>query len=353
MISGYQIRDLEVKPGLVLSPMSGVTTSAFRRLIKELNPGAVGLLVSEFISVEAMTRQVPRSLQMMDFHESERPYAIQIFGYDINRMRDAAKMVQDAGVDLLDINCGCPAPKVVRKGGGCELMRQPEHLAKLFREVRKAVSIPLTMKMRSGWDEQSRNVVEIAKIAEAEGMEGIAVHGRTRAQLYRGLADWDIVREVVDAVSVPVFGSGDVVDHVTAREKLEQSGVQGLFIGRGAIANPLIFQEIISGKKISLRHNPQLVVKIILRYVELLREEMSELRCVGKVKQLASQMCAGHPWKKDLCRAGSIEDQLAILATAGFSSEITATSSLADDVSAILAHSRNAAMDTDQLNAEY
>lgn len=311
-IPGYSIRHLKVDPGLVLAPMSGVTTSAFRRLIKELNPGAVGLTVSEFISVEAMTRKVPRSLKMMEFKEIERPYGIQIFGHDVARMRDAAMMVQDAGADLLDINCGCPAPKVVRKGGGCELMRQPEHLGKILREVRRVVSLPFTLKMRSGWDQGCLNALEIARIAEAEGVEGVAIHGRTRAQLYRGSADWDVVRKVREQVKIPVFGSGDVVDRASADERL-QSGCAGLFIGRGALFNPFIFSEIISGESRPLRRDTERVVAVLLRYVELLREEFSEKASIGKVKQLASQMCAGHPWKRDFLRIPTLAEQIDFL----------------------------------------
>lgn len=311
-IPGYAIRDLKVAPGLVLSPMSGVTTSSFRRLIKELNPESVGLTVSEFISVEAMTRKVPRSLKMMNFHPSERPYGIQIFGYDINRMREAAIMVQDAGADLIDINCGCPAPKVVRKGGGCELMRQPQHLAKILREVRKSVSIPFTIKMRSGWDQECLNALEIARIAESEGVEGVAIHGRTRAQLYRGSADWDVVRMVREQIGIPVFGSGDVVDLESAQERLK-SGCSGLFIGRGALSNPLIFSEIATGKKVALRNNAPLVSQILLRYIDLVRSEFTQKGAIGKIKQLASQMCAGHTWKREFLRMQTIEEQVQLL----------------------------------------
>lgn len=312
MPRSFQIRNLTIEPGLVLAPMSGVTCSAFRRLIKELNPGAVGLVVSEFISVEGLTRQSPRSLDMMRFHPDERPYGIQIFGWDIERMRNAAVMAQDAGADLVDINCGCPAPKVVKKGGGCELMRQPEHLANMFREVRKAVSIPLTMKMRSGWDEGSRNALEIAKIAESEGLEAIAVHGRTRAQLYRGEADWSVVEQVADAVRVPVSGSGDVVDAESAERRL-QGAISGLFIGRAALWNPFVFSEISSGKRYTLRQEPELVVSVLERYLALLREEFHDRVVVGRFKQLVSQMCRGFEWRKDLCRAMKLQDQVDIL----------------------------------------
>lgn len=301
-VPGYNIRNLNVSPGLVLAPMSGVTSSAFRRLIKRLNPNCVGLTISEFISVEGMTRGGRRSLEMMRFAEEERPFGIQIFGYDIERMVTAAKMVQDSGVDVVDINCGCPAPKVVRRGGGCELMRQPGHLKNLFREVRKAVSIPLTMKMRSGWDEESKNAVEIGKIAEGEGVEAITVHGRTRAQLYRGEADWTVVQKVADAVSVPVCGSGDVVDFDSAQQRLI-AGVKGLYIGRASIANPFVFTEIATSQKHNLKTEPLLVLSIVESYIAMLLEETSEKAALGKVKQLVSRLATGYEWRKDICRS--------------------------------------------------
>ncbi len=314
MIPAYSIRDLRVAPGLVLAPMSGVTCSAFRQLLRELNPGALGLVVSEFISVEGLTREGRRSLEMMRFAEMERPVGIQIFGYDINRMRDAAKMVEQAGADLVDINCGCPAPKVVRRGGGCELMRQPLHLGAMLREVRKAVSIPLTIKMRSGWDDGSRNAPEIARIAESEGVEGVTVHGRTRAALYRGSADYEIVRQVVETVRIPVCGSGDVCDAASAAERL-QSGVVGLYVGRAAIFNPLVFTDIVTGQPCGLRQDPERMVRVLLRYRDLLLGSgRPTLSVVGRLKQLASQMAKGYSWSKTFCRAQGLAEQEEVLA---------------------------------------
>ena len=312
MNGGYTVGRVEIRPGLVLSPMSGVTTCAFRRLIKKLNGDSVGLLVSEFVSVEGMTRQSRRTLGMLRFLPEERPFAIQIFGYDIERMATAAKMVEDIGADIIDINCGCPAPKVVRKGGGCELMRQPEHLKEIFAAVRRAVSIPLTMKMRSGWDDNSKNAVEIARMAVGEGVEAIAVHGRTRAQLYRGQADWEFVAGVADAVGVPVMGSGDVVDRRTADERL-RGRIAGLFIGRAAIENPFVFREIATGVPVNLRGDPALMLDVVELYIALLREEFPPKACVGKIKQLVSQMCRGQEWRKDVCRARTLDEQTAIL----------------------------------------
>lgn len=297
---GYQIGKMEVKPGLVLAPMSGVTCRPFRRLIKELNGDSLGLTVTEFISVEAMTRNVNRSLVMMRKHESETPFCIQIFGFDQDRMVLAAKMVEDAGADALDINCGCPAPKVVRKGGGCELMRQPQHLGQLLGKVRAAINIPLTLKMRSGWDQGLVNAPEIARIAESEGVQGLAVHGRTKTQMYRGEADWNVVAEVVDTVKIPVLGSGDVVDFQSAQERLTKGKVQGLMVGRGVLSNPLIFKEICNGGPLDWRGDEQFIISVLKRYIELLREDLPEKLIGGRIKQLASGMCRGLRWRKAL-----------------------------------------------------
>jgi nifR3 family TIM-barrel protein len=312
VIKQYKVRNITISPGLVLSPMSGVTTRPFRRLIKEFNPGAVGLLVSEFVSVEGMTRGSRRTLEMMRFSEEERPYCVQIFGYDIDRMRDAALMVQDIGADIVDINCGCPAPKVVKRGGGCELMRQPEHLREIVRAVKSAISIPLTLKMRSGWDESSKNAVDLACMLVDEGVEALTVHGRTRAQLYRGEADWSLVEQVADAVSVPVLGSGDVVDRASAEARL-RGKVAGLFIGRASMWNPLVFGEIMTGSPSALRGNEPLMLRIIFRYIELLREDFQESSCAGKLKQLASQMCRGARWRKQLLTLNTLEEQIRLL----------------------------------------
>ncbi len=312
MIRSYAVRAIQINPGLVLSPMSGVTTRSFRRLIKELNPGAVGLVVSEFVSVEGMTRGSRRTLEMMRFSESERPYCVQIFGYDVDRMRDAALMVQDIGADIVDINCGCPAPKVVKRGGGCELMRQPEHLQKIIKEVRKAVQIPLTLKIRAGWDEGSRNAIAVAKMAESEGIEALAIHGRTRSQLYRGIADWDLVAQVADQLTIPVLGSGDVVDRASAEERLKGK-IAGLFIGRASMWNPLVFSEIVSGATNTIRNDHDLMLKILFRYIELLREDFQDSSCGGKLKQLASQMCRGAAWRKKLLTLNTLAEQIDLL----------------------------------------
>lgn len=317
-IHGFRVGNSIVSPALALAPMSGVTNRAFRRLIRQENPGAVGLYVTEFISIEALVRHNSRSLEMMLYDEAERPVSVQIFGADPEHMVEAAKMVEDAGADILDINCGCPVPKVVRRGGGCELMRQPEHLEHLLRLVVKAVSIPVTLKMRSGWSNESRNAVQIARLAENAGVQMLAVHGRTRKDLYRGTADWDIVRDVCRAVQVPVFGSGDVIDAESA-ESASRSGVQGLMIGRGALMNPWIFTDLqrhFQGLE-PIERAPQDIVHVQRRYLKLLREELPEKAVLGRLKQFATRACrmirGSSEARTRLCRSQSVDEFLGIL----------------------------------------
>jgi tRNA-dihydrouridine synthase B len=318
LLTGFTLNSLRIDPPLILAPMSGVTNSAFRRLIRLENPGALGLMVTEFISIEGLTRYNKQSLRMMSHYQEERPLAVQIFGFDIDRMVTAAKMVQDAGADAVDINCGCPVPKVVRRGGGCELMRQPEHLAKLLRAVRGAVKIPLTMKMRSGWDENSRNAVEIARLAEAEGLDMITVHPRTRVQLYRGEADWEFMRRVVEAVKIPVAGSGDVFCLRSAAERAA-SGVKALMVGRGALANPWIFSELAASLRNTVYTPPPAheTVRVMRRYMALLQEEMSEKGVSGKIKQFASQITrrvrGAVDARRRICRTQSLSELNAVL----------------------------------------
>ncbi len=314
----FSIGGIAVDPNLILAPMSGVTNICFRRLIRDENPNALGLVVTEFISIEGLTRQNLRSLQMMRFRQDEHPISIQIFGHDVNRMIESAKMVEDAGADILDINSGCPVPKVVRRGGGCELMRQPEHMAKLLTAVRKNISIPLTLKIRSGWDETSKNAIEIAKMAEDCGIAMLAVHGRTRKMLYRGAADWNLVAQVAQSVSIPVVGSGDVVDF-DSFQLVEQLGCAGVMIGRGALSNPWIFSEI-QARRSGVpyeRPNDLATPDVLERYSEYLREELPDKAVIGKLKQFASQVTrrvkGSARARRALCQSSSVEEFLEVL----------------------------------------
>jgi nifR3 family TIM-barrel protein len=292
-VKPFKIRDVLINPPLVLSPMAGVTDISFRRLLKRR--GGVGLTVSEFISVEGLTRNNPKSKRQMRFFEEERPFAVQIFGGQAERMRMAAEMAEEVGADILDINCGCPAPKVVKHGGGSGLLRDFQRLETILKEIKRAIKIPLTIKIRAGYYDHTLNAVETARLAEACGVEHIALHGRTKEQGYRGRANWDLVRQIKEAVKVPVSGSGDVVTVEDALNRWRETACDGILIGRGAMANPWIFRQVedaLAGREI---FEPSLEDKraVLLEYFEMLRDDMPELAAIGKMKQLAGQFTRG------------------------------------------------------------
>jgi len=293
MFEPFKIRNIEIKPPLILSPMAGVTNISFRRLLKRR--GGIGLTVSEFISVEGLTRHNPKSKRQMRFFEEERPFAVQIFGGQPARMRMAAEMAEEVGADILDINCGCPAPKVVKHGGGSGLLRDYPRLEDILKEIKKAIKIPLTVKIRAGYYDHTINAVETARLAEACGAEHIALHGRTKEQGYKGLANWDLVRQIKEVVSVPVSGSGDVTTVEGAFQKWRETNCDGILIGRGAMANPWIFRQIddaINGREVfHPTHEDKRAV--LLEYFEMLREDMPEIPAIGKMKQLAGQFTKG------------------------------------------------------------
>jgi nifR3 family TIM-barrel protein len=293
MVNEIKIGNVTIAPNLVLAPMAGVTDSSFRRLIKERE--GVGLIVTEFISVEGITRGNMRTHRMMKFLPEEQPLSIQIFGYDDDRMVSAAEIIEESGADIVDINCGCPAKKVVNGGGGSSLLRDLPQLEKILRRIRKAVSIPVTMKIRTGWDESSINAVEVGRLIEDCGANMVAIHGRTRQQGYSGRANWDVIAAVKRAVSIPVIGCGDITTPEQALERQAETGVDGVMIGRGAIANPWIFRqtsEMMRGEPI---YQPSLAEKqrVLHRYHELLRDELPERALTGKLKQMCGYFTHG------------------------------------------------------------
>jgi nifR3 family TIM-barrel protein len=289
----FEIAGRRLSPPLVLSPMAGVTDSPFRRIAKKC--GSVGLIVTEFISVEGLTRGNMRSHEMMRFYPEERPIAIQIFGYDEVRMRWAAEIAQEAGADFVDINCGCPAKKVVNGGGGSNLLRDLPQLKKILLAVKDSITIPMTVKIRAGWDDKTINCVEVAKLIEDCGGAMVTLHGRTRVQGYKGFARWDLVQEIKRNVSIPVSGSGDIITPQDALRRFEETGCAAVHIGRAAIANPYIFRqtwEVMNGLE-PYRPTPREMHELLLEYLDNLRGHMPERGVIGRMKMLSAQFLKG------------------------------------------------------------
>ena len=276
--------------------MDGVTDAPFRRLCRVLSGNRMGLLVSEFVPTDGDAVFCLDGHKQLKFFPEERPFGIQIFGRFPDRMAAAAKKIAEAlHPEFIEVNAGCPAPKVAGKGSGSGLLRDLPRLQEILHDVRAAldsssVNIPLTLKCRIGWDDQSINVMETLKIAEGEGVEMLTVHGRTRLQGYNGLANWDWIGKVAAAAKIPVIGNGDVNSVANARERLETYGVSGVSIGRGAMHNPWIFWE---GKPPRQMTATEALDVFPLYYKFKLEDGATEMSALGRLKQLAARLCKG------------------------------------------------------------
>ena len=293
--TSYQVAHITIKPNIILAPMVGVTDSIFRRMI--LGLGGCGLVSSEMTNAASVSARAIKRHHQLDFLPEERPITMQLSGNDPDLIANAARMVEQLGADILDINCGCPSPKVTGGGHGSALLRDLPKMEQLLKAVKAAVQIPVTLKFRSGWDDQSLNYLDTARMAESVGVAALALHARTRMQLYTGTADWQHVAEVKRTVSIPVVGSGDAKDAAEALERLRASGADGVMIGRGAMSNPWIFMQTAQLRRGEQLFEPTPADKceLLLRYFDMCQIEMHERLALNKLKQLIGQFAVGLP----------------------------------------------------------
>jgi nifR3 family TIM-barrel protein len=276
--------------------MAGMTDTAFRRLVKR--HGGCGLVVTEMVSAEGLVRGIDRTLEYAEYTEEERPISIQIFGGDPDKMAAAAQVVEGMGADIVDVNMGCPVPKIAKHNAGCSLMREPAHAASVIGAMAKAVKIPVTVKMRAGWNDEDRNAPTLARMVQDAGAAAIAVHGRTAAQSYSGLADWDLVTRIASEITIPVFGSGDCIEPQQIVHRL-RSGVGGVLVGRGVLRNPWILSQaadLIAGRParaITLEDRG----RFLLDYIDLLlHERVDETRALTHDRWIINKMRALASW---------------------------------------------------------
>lgn len=294
-MSRLTIGNVVLQNNVILAPMAGVTDLPFRLLCKE--QGA-GLLCMEMVSAKAIHYHNKNTDALMEIRQEEMPVSLQIFGSEADLMAEVAAQIEERPFAILDINMGCPVPKVVNNGEGSALMREPKKVEEIVSKVSRAVRKPVTVKIRKGFDDDSVNAVEIARVAESAGAAAVAVHGRTRQQYYSGKADWDIIAQVKRAVKIPVIGNGDVDSPRKAAEMLERTGCDGVMIGRGAQGNPWIFRQIteyLETGRIPDRPGAPEMRHVIQRHAALLVQVKGEYTAVREMRKHLAWYTAGYP----------------------------------------------------------
>ena len=295
MIKPLQIGSVTLPNNLILAPMAGVTDLPFRLLCKE--QGA-GLLCMEMVSAKAILYKNKNTEALLSIDERELPVSLQLFGSDPDIISQIAHQIEDRPFDILDINMGCPVPKIVNNGEGSALMKNPKLAGEIIEKTAKAIQKPVTVKIRKGFDDDHVNAVEMAKIAEASGAAAVAVHGRTREQYYSGKADWDIIRQVKEAVSIPVIGNGDLLSAEDVIAMYEQTGCDGFMIGRGAQGNPWIFRQVLhyfeTGEKLE-KPSFEEVTQMMLRHAKMMLEFKGEYTGIREIRKHGAWYTAGYP----------------------------------------------------------